>query len=97
LGKIILRKIMENYKQASEVGQDMILTYLKDRMKEKKISKVKLAEILQIGVTTLWRYFTKKTPMPLGVYLEICGALDLRPYLIPRENHNTEMQRIFFN
>ena len=88
---------MENYKKASEVGQDLILTYLKNRMKEKKISKENLAEILDIGSTTLWRYFNKKTPMPLGVYLEICGALDLRPYLIPSENDNTEMQRMFFN
>jgi transcriptional regulator with XRE-family HTH domain len=88
---------MENYKNASEVGQDLILSYLKDRMKQKKVSKEKLAEILQIGVTTLWRYFSKKTPMPLGIYLEICGALDLRPYLIPTESDNTEMQRMFFN
>ena len=30
---------MKNYKQASQVGQDLILTYFSDRMKEKKISK----------------------------------------------------------
>lgn len=88
---------MENYKNASEVGQDLILAYLKKRMKEKKVSQDKLAEILQTSVTTLWRYFKKETPMPLGVYLEICGALELRPYLIPSENDNTEMQRMFFN
>jgi len=88
---------MENYKQASEMGQDLILTYLKDRMKDQKVSREKLAEILQVGETTIWRYFTKKTPMPLGVYLEICGALNLRPYLIPVEDDNTKMERIFFN
>jgi len=88
---------MENYKQASEMGQDLILTYLKDRMKDQKVSREKLSEILQVGETTIWRYFTKKTPMPLGIYLEICGALELRPYLIPSENDNNEMQRMFFN
>lgn len=88
---------MENYKKASEVGQDMILTYLKKRMKEKRVTQNKLAEILQVSVTTLIRYFKKETPMPLGVYLEICGALNLRPYLIPSENDNTEMHRMFFN
>jgi transcriptional regulator with XRE-family HTH domain len=89
---------MENYKNASEVGQDLILSYLKNRMKEKKVSQDKLAEILQIGVTTLWRYFKKETPMPLGVYLEICGALDLRPYLIPSEDDEIQMtNRINFN
>lgn len=88
---------MENYKQASEMGQDLILSYLKNRMKEKKVTQNKLSEILQVSVTTLIRYFKKETQMPLGVYLEICGALELRPYLIPAEDDQNEMQRIFFN
>ena len=87
---------MENYRQASESGQDLILSYFKKRMKEKKVTQNRLSEILQVSVTTLIRYFKKETPMPLGVYLEICGALELRPYLIPTENDNTEMQRMFF-
>jgi len=70
---------MENYKQASKMGQDLILTHLKNRMKEKKMTQNKLAEILQVSVTTLIRYFKKETQMPLGVYLEICGALELTP------------------
>ena len=88
---------MENYKQASEMGQDLILTYLRNRMKEKKVTQNKLAEILQVSVTTLIRYFKQETQMPLGVYLEICGALELRPYLTPSESDNTEMQRMVFN
>ena len=66
-------------------------------MKEKNISQEKLAEILEISVTTLWRYLKNETQMPLGVYLEICVALELRPYLIPNESDNTEMKRMFFN
>lgn len=88
---------MENYKQASEMGQDLIFKYLKDRMKEKKVTQNKLSEIINVSVTTLIRYFKKETPMPLGVYLEICGALDLNPYLIPKESDNREMHRMFFN
>lgn len=88
---------MNHYKKSAEVGQDLILGYLKNRMKQKKITQNKLADILGIGVTTLYRYFKKETPMPLTVYLEICGALELRPYLIPSENDNTEMRRLFFN
>ena len=88
---------MTNYKQNSRLGQDLILTYFSDRMKSKKISKEQLAQTLEISVTTLWRYFKKKSPMPLGIYLEICGALDVRPYLIPRENDNTEMKQMFLN
>jgi transcriptional regulator with XRE-family HTH domain len=77
---------MENYKQASEVGQDMILTYFKNRMKEKKVTQNKLAEILEVSVTTLIRYFKKETQMPLSVYLEICEVLNLTPYLTADEN-----------
>jgi transcriptional regulator with XRE-family HTH domain len=88
---------MENYKLASEMGHNLIMAYLKKRMKEKKVTQNKLAEILNVSVTTLIRYFKKETQMPLGVYLEICGALELRPYLIPKESDNTEMQRMFFN
>ena len=62
---------MENYKNSSEAQQDLILLCLKTKMKEQKISRYKLSEMLKISETTLWRYFTKKTPMPLVVYLEI--------------------------
>ena len=88
---------MGAYKQAAEVGQDLILTYFKDRMKEKKISQKALAKILGISVTSLWRIFKKETSMDLLVYLQICGALNLRPYIIPTESDNTEMKRMFFN
>jgi len=88
---------MENYKIASEMGQDLILTHLKNRMKEKKVTQNKLSKILKVSVTTLIRYFKKETPMPLGVYLEICGALELRPYLIAAESDTNEMHRFFFN
>jgi len=88
---------MENYKHSAKVGQEMILTYLKERMKDQKVTQEQLAVILDISVTTLWRYFKMKVPMPLDVYLEICGALKLRPYLIPAESDTTEMHRMFFN
>ncbi len=87
---------MKNYKQASKVGQELIMPYLKKRMKEKKVTIRKLVVILEVSEPTLIGYFKLKTPMPLGVYLEICQVLDLRPYLIPTESDNTEMKRMFF-
>ena len=66
-------------------------------MKDIKLTQNELASILNIGVTTLIRYFKLETPMPLGVYLEICGALELRPYLVPSESDNNEMMRVHFN
>jgi len=88
---------MKNYKEASKAGQQLIMSYLKKRMKEKKVTIRKLVVILEVSEPTLIGYFKIKTPMPLGVYLEICGALDLRPYLIPSESDNTEMKSMFFS
>jgi transcriptional regulator with XRE-family HTH domain len=88
---------MENYKELSKVGQEMILTYLKNRMKEHKITQEEVADTLEVGRTTVIRWFKMETPMPLGSYLEICGLLKLRPYLIPAKDDNTEMKRVFFN
>ena len=88
---------MKNYKQASKVGQQLIMSYLKKRMKEKKVTIRKLVVILGVSEPTLIGYFKLKTPMPLGVLLEICGVLELRLYFIPAESDNTEMKRMFFN
>lgn len=88
---------MGKYTQAANEGQRMIFKFIKERMKEKKITQNELAEIVGVGVTTIIRYFKLETPMPLAVYLEICGALELRPYLIPAESDNNEMMRMYFN
>jgi transcriptional regulator with XRE-family HTH domain len=88
---------MGKYEAAANEGQKMIFKFIKERMKEKKITQNQLAEIVEIGVTTMIRYFKLETPMPLGIYLEICEALELRPYLIPAENDNNEMMRMYFN
>ena len=89
---------MENYKNSSKVGQQLTMSYLRKRMKEKKVTIRKLVVILGVSEATLIGYFKMKTPMPLGIYLEICGVLELRPYLIPKEIDDVQMKnRIFFN
>jgi len=88
---------MENYKHAVQEGQKLIFKFLKSRMKEKKITQKALAIKLELSEGTLVRYFKLETPMPLAVYLEICGILELRPYLIPAEDDQNRMERVFFN
>jgi len=88
---------MGKYTEASKAGQQLIFKFIKERMKEKGVTQNELAEIVGVGVTTLIRYFKQETPMPLGIYLEICGALELRPYLIPAEADTNEMMRMYFN
>ena len=89
---------MENHKNSSKVGQQLTMSYLRKRMKEKKVTIRKLVVILGVSEATLIGYFKLKTPMPLGVFYEICGALELLPYLIPAEINKKQMEnRIFFN
>lgn len=88
---------MKNYKHASTEGQKIVLSFFKKRMKEKGITQKELSEILKVGVTTLIRYLKIETPMPFGIYLEICGALELRPYLVPKELDDTQMNYVDFN
>lgn len=88
---------MENYNKSASYGIDLTFNFIKERMKELGISQVKLSEMIAINESTLIRNFKKETEMSLSTYLKICGALKLRPYLIPAEMDQTEFQRMFFN
>jgi len=88
---------MANYNNSSDFGSDLIFSFFKERMKEKKVTQKKLAELIEVNESTLIRNFKKDTKMELETYLKICGALDLHPYLIPKEIDKTEFQRMFFN
>ncbi|CAL67368.1 helix-turn-helix domain-containing protein [Christiangramia forsetii] len=88
---------MGKFDKSSDVATDMIFKFIKDRMKEKQITQFELAEMIGINESTLIRNFKKETAMPLATYLKICGALELRPYLIPAEADKNYMQRMFFN
>lgn len=88
---------MQNYDNSANMGRDFIFKYFKDRMKEKKITQKKLSEMISVNESTLVRNFKKETEMLFSTYLKICGALELNPYLIPKEIDNNEFQRMFFN
>jgi transcriptional regulator with XRE-family HTH domain len=82
---------------SSDLGKQLIFDFIKDRMQEKKITQLKLSELIEINESTLIRNFKGETEMLLTTYLKICGALDLRPYLIPSEIDENEFKRLFFN
>ena len=88
---------MENYNMASDAALDIIFDFFKERSKELKIPQYELAKIIGVDESTLIRYYKKESKMPLYIYLRLCGALKLRPYLIPTEMDKTEMERMFFN
>lgn len=66
-------------------------------MKELGISQLKLSELIEVNESTLIRNFKKETEMSLATYFKICGVLKLRPYLVPAELDDTEMNRVNFN
>ena len=88
---------MENYNNASDFALDLSFNFIKGRMKELKISQKKLSTLIEVDESTLIRNFKKDTEMSLRTYFKICGALQLRPYLVPAENDDTEMHRMHFN
>jgi transcriptional regulator with XRE-family HTH domain len=88
---------MPNYNMSSKLGKQLIFDFIKDRMQEKKITQLKLSELIEINESTLIRNFKGETEMLLTTYLKICGALDLRPYIIPSEIDENEFKRLFFN
>lgn len=88
---------MENYNKSSDIGRDLIFKFFKYRMKEKGITQNELAKRIDVNVSTLVRNFKKETEMLLSTYLKICGALELNPYLLPKEMDATTMNRIDFN
>jgi transcriptional regulator with XRE-family HTH domain len=77
--------------------QDLIFKFFKDAMKERRITQKKLSELIGVDESTLIRNFQKKSEMSMLTFLKICGALELRPYLVPVELDDSEVQRIFFN
>lgn len=88
---------MANFDNSAEVGKQLIIKFISERMKEKNISRGKLAELIGVERSTLNRNLDNETEISLITLLKICGALELRPFLIPAEIDNTDFQRMFFN
>lgn len=88
---------MAKYDNSAKVAMDITFKFLKDQMKEKGISQFQLSEIIGINESTLIRNFKKDTEMSLSTYFKICGALELQPYLVAKEDGEEMPNRINFN
>jgi len=89
---------MENFNNAAAYGFDLQIEFIKERMKEKKITQKELAKKIGVNQSTLVRNFKKETEMYHTTFLKICGALEINPFLIPKELNKDEIwKRIFFN
>lgn len=88
---------MANFDNSADVGEQIIINFLKERMSDKNFTQKQLYEQTGISEDTLTRYFKRQTKISLPNLLKICGALELRPFFIPAEADHTEFQRMFFN
>jgi len=88
---------MENYKYAASEGQKLILNFIKNRMIDKGVTETEICKVIGITQIELSSYFTNKTSLPLFIYLQILGMLELRPYIVAKEEDDTIMNRTFFN
>ena len=76
---------MGQYDNSANFGKQLILKHLKLIMEEKGITMYKLSKLTGISESVLSLNFREETQMTLLNFLKICGALNIKPYLIPVE------------
>ena len=87
----------ENHNMAANEDEKMIRKFIEDRMEEKGITRYRLQQLTDLNRTTIARWLDGETSISFNNYLKILGALEIRPYLIPAEDDDNEMVRVFFN
>ena len=75
----------------------MYLNYIKDRLHDLDMNMKTLSEKTDIPYTTLYDNFKKKNKISLLNFFKICAALDLNPYLVPKEMDENDKDYIHFN
>ena len=85
------------YSHASIMAEQMIWKFIEARRQDKGLSIEQLGSMVGLSKGNYSRYKNGHVQVPLRVILSICGALELRPFLVPAENDDSEYERIFFN
>lgn len=88
---------MAQYDNSAKMAIQITFKFLKERMKEKKISQYRLSKTTGISEGSLSGYFNGINEMSLSNYFKICGALELQPFLVPKEDGGEMPNRIDFN
>lgn len=88
---------MSNFNMAANEGEKLTRQFILERMDELGITRYQLQQLTEINRSTIGRWLDGETSISFNNYLKILGALEIRPYLIPAEDDDTEMQRMFFN
>lgn len=70
---------MNTFNQVPEEKKEIILDYLKKKMKKQELNHYDISNDLGVSQPTIWRYFSGVTEMPLMTYLDICSLLKIKP------------------
>lgn len=83
---------------AVQRAKQMTHKYIMEAMKERGLSNYALAKIAGLNRQIIDSYVKDdQYNLTLESYYRICGALNLRPYLVPAELDNTDMHFEHFN
>lgn len=86
-----------DYLAAAKESQRITIKYWDSCLEEMGKSRTWLSKKSGVPVTTLSDYWTGKSDMSLINYYRICGALELRPYLVPKDLDTNHFNHIDFN
>jgi predicted transcriptional regulator len=86
-----------DYLAAAKESQRITIKYWQECLDEDGNSRYWLANKSGVSQSLLSDYWTGKVDMSLLNYYRICGALELRPYLIPKEIDKNDINNYDFN
>ena len=88
---------MSKFNMVANEGEKLTRKFIQNRMDELDITRYQLQQLTGINRSTIGRWLNGETSISVNNYLKILGALEIRPYLIPAEDDDNEMVRVFFN
>lgn len=88
---------MSKFNMAANEGEKLVRQFIGEHMDELGITRYRLQQLTGINRSTIGRWLDGETSISVNNYLKILGALEIRPYLIPAEDDDIEMVRVFFS
>lgn len=87
-----------DYLAAAKESQKITINYWQQCLEDSERSRYWLSKKSGVSQSLLSDYWSGKVDLSLINYYRICGALELRPYLIPKDlDRNKNFNRVDFN
>lgn len=88
---------MENYNMSAKEAENMARKMVQDRMEELGISAYRLSQLIDLNETTLLRWLAGESRTHLESFFKICGALDINPQFVMKEDDDRKYTYHHFN